>query len=174
MKSSAAVLRWNWDFSSLGAEESSSFPSPNSMFPKWRMAATTLNIASCKTCQNECKQNCSSSAKILNWLLGKPWTYLLISTHAYNTHSSSGFRVFFSVIHPIKFNAIRLVEIVKWSSLSQFIFFTYLTVIFTWQSQRLIHYIWFMVKQSNLQRLPNVKHQKAHQRMQKITNMLLI
>lgn len=46
MKSSAAVLRWNLDLSSLGAEESGSLPSPNSIFPKWRIAATTLNIAS--------------------------------------------------------------------------------------------------------------------------------
>ena len=54
MKSSAAVLRWNRDFSSLGTEESASLPSENSTFPKWRIAATTLNIASCKTCQVAC------------------------------------------------------------------------------------------------------------------------
>ena len=34
MKSSAAVLRWNQDFSSLGTEESASFPFANSMFPR--------------------------------------------------------------------------------------------------------------------------------------------
>ena len=32
MKSSAAVLRWNRDFSSLGSDESVSFPFLNSMF----------------------------------------------------------------------------------------------------------------------------------------------
>uniref|UniRef100_A0A7C9DQU1 Uncharacterized protein n=1 Tax=Opuntia streptacantha TaxID=393608 RepID=A0A7C9DQU1_OPUST len=34
MKSSAAVCRWNWDFSSLGSDESISLPFLNSMFPK--------------------------------------------------------------------------------------------------------------------------------------------
>lgn len=46
MNSSAAVLKWNKDFSSLGTDESISFPFENSMLPRWRIAATTLNIAS--------------------------------------------------------------------------------------------------------------------------------
>jgi len=57
MKSSAAVLRWNWDFSSLGTEESASLPSVNSTLPKWRIAATTLNIASYMKCQWKFKAN---------------------------------------------------------------------------------------------------------------------
>jgi hypothetical protein len=48
MKSSAAVIRWNQDFSSLGMDESVSFPFANSMFPRCRIAATTRNIASWK------------------------------------------------------------------------------------------------------------------------------
>lgn len=46
MKSSAAVSRWNQDFSSLGKDESTSFPFLNSMFPRCKIAATTLKIAS--------------------------------------------------------------------------------------------------------------------------------
>jgi hypothetical protein len=46
MKSSAAVLKWNIDFSFLGFDESTSSPSANSTFPKWRMAATIRKIAS--------------------------------------------------------------------------------------------------------------------------------
>lgn len=46
MKSSAAVFKWNLDFSSLGSEESGSLPFENSILPRWRIAATTLNIAS--------------------------------------------------------------------------------------------------------------------------------
>lgn len=56
MKSSAAVLRWNWDLSSLGIEESASLPSENSTLPRWRIAATTLNIASCMECQRYSKK----------------------------------------------------------------------------------------------------------------------
>jgi hypothetical protein len=46
MKSSAAVLKWNIDFSFLGFDETTSSPSANSTFPKWRMAATIRKIAS--------------------------------------------------------------------------------------------------------------------------------
>lgn len=46
MKSSAAVWRWNWDFSSLGIDESISSPFENSMLPRCKIAATTRNIAS--------------------------------------------------------------------------------------------------------------------------------
>lgn len=48
INSSAAVLRWNQEFSSLGSEESVSFPFLNSMFPKWSIAATTRKIDSWK------------------------------------------------------------------------------------------------------------------------------
>lgn len=46
LSNSAVVLRWNIDLSSLITEESISFPLENSILPKWRIAATTLNIAS--------------------------------------------------------------------------------------------------------------------------------
>ena len=46
MKSSAAVCRWNRDFSSLGIDESISFPFVNSMLPRCKIAATTRNIPS--------------------------------------------------------------------------------------------------------------------------------
>lgn len=46
MRSSAAVLRWNWAWSSFGIDESTSFPLANSILPMWRIAATTLKIAS--------------------------------------------------------------------------------------------------------------------------------
>lgn len=46
ISSSAAVWRWYTDFSSFNLEESTSFPLMKSMFPRWRIAATTRNIAS--------------------------------------------------------------------------------------------------------------------------------
>lgn len=48
IKSSDAVLKWNQDLSSSGSDESVSMPLTNSMFPKWRVAATTRKIASCR------------------------------------------------------------------------------------------------------------------------------
>lgn len=57
MKSSAAVLRWNQDFSSLGMDESVSFPFANSTFPRCRIAATTRNIASWNGVKNKEKQD---------------------------------------------------------------------------------------------------------------------
>lgn len=57
MRSSATVLRWNFDLSSLGTDESTSFPLVNSMLPIWRIAATTLKIASCWFIQRVTNQN---------------------------------------------------------------------------------------------------------------------
>jgi hypothetical protein len=49
ISSSATVLRWTIDFSSLNLEESISFPLEKLMFPRWRIAATTLKIASLRS-----------------------------------------------------------------------------------------------------------------------------
>ena len=46
LSSSAVILRWNLDFSSLITEESASAPFANSIFPRCKMAATTPKIAS--------------------------------------------------------------------------------------------------------------------------------
>lgn len=75
-------------------------------------------------------EDCLSASDVLNWLLAKSWFYLFVRTHTHNTHSSSGFHVFFGVIQPIKRNTIGLVEIVKWSGISQFIFLAILIGIF--------------------------------------------
>jgi len=48
MNNSAAVWRWKSDLSSFNLEESTSFPLTKSMFPRWRIAATTRKIASCE------------------------------------------------------------------------------------------------------------------------------
>jgi len=45
-RSSAVTLRWNLDFSSLMTEESISSPFANSIFPRCKIAAITLKIAS--------------------------------------------------------------------------------------------------------------------------------
>lgn len=52
MRSSAAVLKWNQDFSSLGIDESISVPLANSIFPRCRMEATTRKIASYRHTEN--------------------------------------------------------------------------------------------------------------------------
>ncbi|WVZ01007.1 hypothetical protein V8G54_027076 [Vigna mungo] len=49
MNNSAAVWRWKSDLSSFNFEESTSFPLTKSMFPRWRIAATTRKIASCSS-----------------------------------------------------------------------------------------------------------------------------
>ena len=46
MRSSAVVWRWNLDSSSSRTDESVSSDFANLMFPRWRIAATTLKIAS--------------------------------------------------------------------------------------------------------------------------------
>jgi hypothetical protein len=48
MRRSAVIWRWNLDSSSSTIAESLSSPLAKSMLPRWRIAATTLNIASCK------------------------------------------------------------------------------------------------------------------------------
>ena len=46
MRSSAVIWRWNLDCSSSRTDESVSSDFANLMFPRWRIAATTLKIAS--------------------------------------------------------------------------------------------------------------------------------
>lgn len=48
MSSSAVILRWNLACSSFGTDESTSFPLVKTILPRWRIAATTLKIASYK------------------------------------------------------------------------------------------------------------------------------
>jgi hypothetical protein len=46
IRSSAVVWRWNFESSSARTDESVSSDFSNLMFPRWRIAATTLKIAS--------------------------------------------------------------------------------------------------------------------------------
>ena len=52
--------------------------------------------------------------------------YLLIRTNAYNIHCSPGCYIFWRIIHSIKLNAVRLIEIVKQWGISQFLSLTVL------------------------------------------------
>ena len=65
MKSSAAVRRWNQDFSSLGTDESISCPFVNSMLPRCKIAATTRNIASWTVTEGETKNQSTEAQTIV-------------------------------------------------------------------------------------------------------------
>ena len=94
IRSSAAVFIWDLDSLSFGSDESGSLPFVSSILPKWRIAATTLKIAS----WNRVKQTYQRkpNAKVLNRVTRSqvghknvPLTYscyLLIRTNSNNIH----------------------------------------------------------------------------------------
>lgn len=121
MKRSAAVCKWDRDFSSFGSEESSSFPSANSMFPKWRIAATIRKIASWKA-YHEAKYGWGIALQVFFPFTTTSDIYLFTGTDSHDIHCPSSFQVFFCIIYPIKLIAVRLIKIMVRPWIFQFVF----------------------------------------------------
>lgn len=120
ISSSAAVWRWYTDFSSFNLEESTSFPLMKSMFPRWRIAATTRNIASyCKKFSlfNQIYTEMSMNTCFC-WCWSRKSDYLLFLTDSYNVHGISGFQILPCIINICYFVTVRLIKIVKCSWVS--------------------------------------------------------
>lgn len=120
MSSSDVILRWNVDCSSFRDDESASSPLENSIFPRWRMAATTLKIASCGDKRQ--KKISRSYIAINRWSENckEETVNLFFFTYSNYIHSSSSSKILLCIIYTIKFVAARLVEIAKWLRIPQF------------------------------------------------------
>jgi len=121
MRSSAVVCRWNLALSSFGTDESTSFPLANSILPIWRIAATTLKMASWeqddRTKQRGGEQSFYTLArKKLHSLFLKK--YLIFLTYSNNIHSSPSGKIFTSITYVSQFIAFWLVKVVKRSRIS--------------------------------------------------------
>ena len=67
--------------------------------------------------------------------------YLLIRTNAYNIHCSPCCYIFWRIIHSIKLNAVRLIEIVKQWGISQFISLGPETQVFEYRSEVVVNVV---------------------------------
>lgn len=112
MRSSAAIWRWNLDLSSFRIDESISFPLANSTFPRWRIAATTLKIASWQRKTSYSNFTLFISNDATN-KLRNPRLYLVLLTYSHNIHSSPSGKIVLSITYTDKFIATWLIQIVK-------------------------------------------------------------
>lgn len=115
LSNSAVVLRWNLDFSSFMTEESTSSPFANSTFPRCRIAATTIKIASWKNFYYQTE--CNTTHYILTYTSRN--TNLLFLTDSNYIHSPSGCKIFLAIIYSIQLIATGLIQVMELFRVSQ-------------------------------------------------------
>ena len=129
MRRSAVIWRWNLDSSSFKIAESLSSPLAKSMLPRWRIAATTLKIASWER-ERERERGIITGFTAficLTYAANKCFIpqqkqYLLFLTYSNNIHGSLSGEIIMSITYANQFIAIWLIKIVKWFRVSQLVF----------------------------------------------------
>lgn len=107
MRSPETILRWNLDLSSFITDESISFPLAKSILPRWRIAATTLKIASWR------KESEDKRVHNFNYINTCWKEYLLLFSDSNNIHSSPSGKVVLCVTHTNQIKALRLIKIME-------------------------------------------------------------
>lgn len=130
MRSSAVILRWNLAGSSFGTDESTSVPLANSIFPRWRIAATTLKIASWER-ERERRGVLFETSVFLRFHVRKKLGrgYLLLSAYSNNIHSSPCGKIIMGITYTNQFVATWLVKIVKWFRICQLVLLNFLSTL---------------------------------------------
>lgn len=126
MRRSAVIWRRNLDSSSFKIDESLSSPSAKSMLPRWRIAATTLKIASWeRERERDVIPGFTAFIRLTyadnNWLDPQQKHYLLFLTYSNNIHGSLSGEIIMSITYTNQFIAIWLIKIVKWFRVSQLV-----------------------------------------------------
>lgn len=124
MRRSAVIWRRNLDSSSFKIDESLSSPLAKSTLPRWRIAATTLKIASWER-ERDIIPGFTEFIRLTyadkKWLDPQQKHYLLFLTYSNNIHGSLSGEIIMSITYTNQFIAIWLIKIVKWFRVSQLV-----------------------------------------------------